>query len=282
MASGPDQPPAGLPRLAATLARHRWAAAAGMTATIAVVAGGGLALALHDSAAAPPKECGLVPCAAALPASVQSSGDESASAPAAATPTAAQRASTPPGLAHSPTPPAASATAPGATAPGATAPAATAPRATPPAATPPAATAPGVAAPAATAPQATAPPDQPVSAGRVFVPDPRFSCTTVIAFVAGDTLSPVRCRFTDSASHQHSRDRSGHPGSGVASENTGRAGGQLGSGPGGHGDWLGSWLHGLSRGWPGTGWPGTGWPGGGWSGQHGGGSGQHDGWPGGR
>ena len=75
MASGPDQPPAGPSRLAGSLARHRWVTAAGMTATIAAVAGGGLALALHDSSAGPPKECGLVPCAAALPASVQTSGD---------------------------------------------------------------------------------------------------------------------------------------------------------------------------------------------------------------
>ncbi len=275
MASGPDQPPAGPPRLAGTLARHRWAAAAGMTATIAVVAGGGLVLALHDSAAAPPKECGLVPCAAALPASVQSRGNESASASA----TAAQRASTPPGPAHSPTSPAPSATAPGASAPEASAPEATAPAAATPRATP------SVAAPAAAAPQAAAPPDQPVSAGRVFMPDPRFSCTTVIAFLAGDTLSPVRCRFTDSASHQHSRDRSSHLGSGAARENTSRAGGQPGSGPGGHGDWQGSWLRGLSGGWPGTGWSGTGWSGTGWPGagwSAGGWSGRHGGWPRGR
>ena len=97
VASGPDQPPAGPPRLAGSLARHRWVAAAGMTAAIAAVAGGGLALALHDSSPGPPKECGLVPCAAALPASVQTSGDGSASAPATAAPTAAQRAPAPPG-----------------------------------------------------------------------------------------------------------------------------------------------------------------------------------------
>jgi hypothetical protein len=255
--SGPDQPPAGPARLVDSLARHRWVAAAGMTATIAAVAGGGLALALHDSSSGPPKECGLVPCAAALPASVQSSGDQSASAPAATAPTAAQRA-TPPGPAHSPTPPAASKTAPG-----------------------------------AAPPEAAPPADRPSSAERVSVPEPRASCTTVIAFTArGATSVPVRCAFTVVALGQHrSRDGSGHPGSGTAGQDSDRAGPQLRSGRSSHDGWLGSWLSDwLSRGWSGNGWSGGGWSGGGWSGggqsgggQSGGGwSGRDGGWPGGR
>lgn len=248
MTSGPDQPPAGAPRVVDSLARHRWVAAAGMTATIAAVAGGGLALALHDSSPGPPKECGLVPCAAALPASVQSSGDESASTPAATTPTAAQRAATPPGPAHSPTPPAASKTAPG-----------------------------------AAPPEAAPPADRPASAERVSVPEPRASCTTVIAFTArGATSVPVRCTFTVVALGQHrSRDGSGHPGSGAAGQDSDRAGRQLRSGRSSHDGWLGSWLSDwLSRGWSGDGWSGGGWSGGGQSG--GGRSGQYGGWPGGR
>jgi hypothetical protein len=256
VASGPDQPPAGPSRLTDSLARHRWVAAAGMTATIAAVAGGGLALALHDSSARPPKQCGLVPCAAALPASVQTSGDGSASAPATAAPTAAQRAPTPPSPTPSPTSPARSAAAPSA------------------------------AAPSAAVPEAAAAPDQPASAGRVSVPEPRFSCTTVIAFMAGDPLSPVRCRFTAAARHQRSRDGAGHPRYGAARQDNRRAGSQLGSGQGGHDDWPGSWPSGwLSRGWSGGGWSGGGWSGGGWSGggwSGGGWSGQHGGWPGGR
>ena len=263
MASGPDQPPAGPPRLADSLARHRWVVAAGMTATIAAIAGGGLALALHDSSSGPPKECGLVPCAAALPASVQSSGDESASASAATAPTAAQRAPTPPGPARSPTSPAASKTAPGA------------------------------APPAAAPPEAAPPADRPASAERVSVPEPRASCTTVIAFTArGATSAPVRCTFTVVAVGQHrSRDGSGHSGSGAAGQDSDRAARQLRSGWSSHDGWLGSWLGdwlspGWSgKGWSGKGWSGKGWPGGGWSGggrSGAGWSGQHGGWPGGR
>jgi hypothetical protein len=261
VASGPDQPPAGPPRLADRLARHRWVAAAGMTATIAAVAGGGFALALHDSSPGPPKECGLVPCAAALPASVQASGNESASAPAATAPTAAQPA-TPPGPGHSAAPPAASAPAPGAA---------------PPDAGPPA--------------------GWPVTAERVSVPEPRVSCTTVIAFTARGTLSaPVRCTFTDAVLPQRSRDGSAHPGPGAAGLDSDRAGRQLRPGRSSHHGWLGNWLSDwLSRGssgggWSGSGWPGGGgsgggWSGGGWSGGGWSGSGrpgQHGGWPGGR
>jgi hypothetical protein len=231
VASGPDQPPAGPSRLAGSLARHRWVTAAGMTATIAAVAGGGLALARHGSSPGPPEECGLVPCAAALPASVQSGGDGSASAPATAAPTAAQRASTPSSPAPSPTSPA----------------------------------------PPAAAREAAPPPDQLASAGPVSVPEPRSSCTTVIAFIARGTLSPVRCTVTDVARQQHSRHWSGHPGSGAAGQASGRTHGQLRAGQSDHDGWLRSWL----GGWESQGWSGGGWSGGGWSGQHGG-------WPGGR
>jgi hypothetical protein len=255
--SGPDQPPAGPPRLADSLARHRWVAAAGMTATIAVVAGGGLALVRHDSSSAPPKECGLVPCAAALPASVRSSGAETATAPAATAPTTAQRATTPPGPTHSPTAPAASATAPG-----------------------------------AAPPEAAPPADRPAAAERLSVPEPRASCTTVIAFTAREvTSAPARCTFTGVAvGQQRSRDGSGHRGSWAAGLDSDRARDQLRSGRSSHDGWLGNWLSDwLSRGWSGGGWSdggssgggsGGGGSGGGWSG--GGWSGQHSGWPGGR
>jgi hypothetical protein len=261
VASGPDQPPAGPPRLAGSLARHRWVAAAGMTAAIAAVAGGGLALALHESSPGPPKECGLVPCAAALPASVQTSGDGAASAPAPAAPTAAQRATAPPGPAHSPTSPGAPAPARG--------------------------TAPPEAAPPEAAPSEAAPPaDRPASAEPVSLPGPRASCTTVIAFTARGTLStPVRCTFSAAVRQPRTRDGSAHPASWAAGQDGDRAGGELRPGRRSHHGWQASWLSDwLSRGWSGTGWsggrrPGGGWSGGGWSG--GGQWGQRGGGPGG-
>ena len=265
MASGPGQPPAGPPRLADSLARHRWVAAAGMTATIAVVAGGGLALARHDSSPGPPKQCGLVPCAAALPASVQSSGDGSARPPAAAAPTGAQHAATPPGPAHSPA-----------------SPAGPAPRAAPPEAAPSEA-----APPEAASPEAASPAERPAYAARVPVPEPRASCTTVIAFTARGPLStPVRCTFTEAAGQQRSRDGAGHPGSGATVSGGEPAVTQVRPGRSNHHGWLASWL----SGWPGQGWPGGGWTGGGWSGTGrsgggwpgSGGPGQYGGWPGGR
>jgi hypothetical protein len=124
------------------------------------------------------------------------------------------------------------------------------------------------------------------------VPAPRSSCTTVIAFAARGTLSPVRCTFTDAARQQPSRDWPGHPGSGAAGLDTSRAAGQREPGQGSHDGWLSGWLSrdwsgrggpdggwsGGGRpdgGWPDGGWPDGGWPDGGWPGQHGG-------WPGGR
>ena len=266
MASGPGPPPAGPPGLADILARHRWAAAAGMTAAIAAVAGGGLALALHDSPPGPPKDCGLVPCAAALPASVQSSGGGPASAPATTAPTAAQRATTPPGSARSP------------------APARSAPARE---------TAPPQAAPPAERPAAAAPPaERPAAAEPVSVPEARASCATVIAFTAGGTLStPVRCTFSAAVRQLRTEDGSGHPGSQAASQDGARAGGQLRPGRSSHHGWQVGWLGDwLSRGWSGSGWPGGDRPGGGWSGGNWSGSGwsgsgqwgQHSGWPGGR
>ncbi len=83
------------------------------------MAGGGLALAFSGGSASPGRDCGLVPCAAALPASVRASaagparGPASGSTPAAAAPTAPRRAPAPP---SSPLPSSA-ATAPEAAAP---------------------------------------------------------------------------------------------------------------------------------------------------------------------
>ena len=98
-----------------------------MTATLAAVAGGGAALAFHGSSARPPKGCGLVPCAAALPASVRSgdtgpggsggpgstgpagagpsSGTGAASAPATTAPTAVRQSPAPSSPALSPSAP---------------------------------------------------------------------------------------------------------------------------------------------------------------------------------
>jgi hypothetical protein len=250
VASGPDRPPAGPPRLAGSLARHRWVAAAGMTAAVAVVAGGGLALALHDSSPGPPKECGLVPCAAALPASVRSGGREPASAPATVVPTAAPTATQ---AAAAPPSPVASATSAAAPAAG-----------------------PGSGSGSGSA-------EPPASADRVFVPAPRSSCTTVIAFTARGAMStPVRCRFTVVAvRQQRGRAGSAHPGSGAAGRASVRAGFQLRWGRSSRDGRLGSWLSGwLSRGWSGAGWSGGGGSAGGWSG--GGWPGQRGGWPGGR
>ena len=117
MASGAGRPGPG--RLADSVARHPWVTAAGLTATIAAVAGGGLALAFSGGSARPAGDCGLVPCTAALPASVRTSaagpgsGPVPGRAPATATPTVTQRAPAPP---SSPLPSSA-ATAPEAAAP---------------------------------------------------------------------------------------------------------------------------------------------------------------------
>jgi hypothetical protein len=101
------------------VARHPWVTAAGLTATIAAVAGGGLALAFSGGSAHPAQDCGLVPCTAARPASVRTSaagpgsGPVPGRTPATATPTVTRRAPAPP---SSPLPSSA-ATAPGAAAP---------------------------------------------------------------------------------------------------------------------------------------------------------------------
>ena len=52
-----------------SLLRHRWLTAAGMTATIAAMAGGGVLLAQHETGGGQPRDCGLVPCTATLPPS---------------------------------------------------------------------------------------------------------------------------------------------------------------------------------------------------------------------
>ena len=65
---GPDAEPGGP---AGSLIRHRWLTAAGTTATVAAMAGGGLALIQHPSGAGQ-QDCGLVRCSATLPSSVTS------------------------------------------------------------------------------------------------------------------------------------------------------------------------------------------------------------------
>ena len=257
MASGPDQPPAGPSRLADSLARHRWVTAAGMTATIAAVAGGGLALALHDSSAGPPKECGLVPCAAALPASVQTSGDGSASAarhgrshgrPARAH--AVLAAIPPPPLPHRPGRP-----------PGRLSPRRPLRR--------PAAARPGGGGPRRPA----APPDQPAYRRTGLpVPDrPLLLPDGVRLHSAGDSLQPgpVPVHCIAGRASQRGRGRPGHarfrgPPSPAA---PGRAAVVQRRGPArvatvtGRAGWAGP-----RAGWPGGGWPGGGWPGAGWPG----------------
>ena len=117
MVSGAGRPGPG--RLADSVARHPWVTAAGLTATIAAMAGGGVALAFSGGSARPAQDCGLVPCTAALPASVRTSaagpgsGPGSGRVPATATPTLTRRAPAPP---SSPLPSSA-ATAPEAAAP---------------------------------------------------------------------------------------------------------------------------------------------------------------------
>jgi hypothetical protein len=71
---------------AASLIRHRWLTAAGMTATVAVIAGGGLALARHEPTAGQHRDCGLVLCSATLPGSVTASTTQQAGASASPRP----------------------------------------------------------------------------------------------------------------------------------------------------------------------------------------------------
>ena len=81
MASGPH-PPGGEPSgPSGSLIRHRWLTAAGTTATVAAMAGGGLALIQHPPAAGQHQDCGLVRCSATLPSSVASAGAGPARAP---------------------------------------------------------------------------------------------------------------------------------------------------------------------------------------------------------
>jgi hypothetical protein len=302
VASDPGPPARGPGRLAGSLARHRWITAAGMTATVAAVAGGGVALAFHDGSAAPRQECGLVPCAAALPASVQSGGREPASGagpastPTAASPTVPQRAPAPP----SP-PEAISFPAPVASSAGR---AVSADRAI------------GVSYAITedgehgilgqivivnngSAPvsgwrvRVVLPGDthyQVLSAGNRSAGDALVMTsaagqalagggTELVAFTArGSTSTPVRCTFTDS--RRARRHVSGGSGA-AAGQETSAGGGRAGSGRSGHDRWPGGWPGGwLSSNWPNGGWPNGGWApqdgsGGGWTG--GGSDGQHHG-----
>jgi hypothetical protein len=86
MVSG-SAPPDGPPRGAASgLIRHRWLTAAGTTATVAAMAGGGLVLLRQPPAAGPHRDCGLVPCSATLPRSVTASATGPAASPGPARP----------------------------------------------------------------------------------------------------------------------------------------------------------------------------------------------------
>ncbi len=86
MVSG-SAPPGGEPRGASGgLLRHRWLTAAGTTATVAAMAGGGLVLLRQQPAAGPHRDCGLVPCSATLPRSVTASATGPAASPGPARP----------------------------------------------------------------------------------------------------------------------------------------------------------------------------------------------------
>jgi hypothetical protein len=101
MASG-SQPPDGQPSGApGRLIRHRWLTAAGTTATVAALAGGGLALVQHPPAASLHRDCGLVPCSATLPSSVTASATGPPRAPAPARPAPARPAPARPAPARS-------------------------------------------------------------------------------------------------------------------------------------------------------------------------------------
>ena len=66
------QPPLRPGPAVGSLLRHPWLTAAGMSATIAAMVGGGVLLAQHGTGAGEPRDCGLVPCTATLPPSVTS------------------------------------------------------------------------------------------------------------------------------------------------------------------------------------------------------------------
>ena len=316
MASGPGQPAPGPGRLADSLARHPWITAAGLTATVVAVASGGVALALHDSSSRPGRDCGLVSCAAALPAAVRSSGTGpvsgtgSTSTPAAAAPPVTQRASTPAGPASP-----------------------TVPVSAKPVSVPEPFSSP---APVSSSSGRAVSADHAIGVGYEITEDSQHGIhgqivianessapvrgwrvtivlpgdtgyqvlnagnrsagdavilaapaagyalaagsTELVAFTArGSTSTPVRCTFTDSERLRHS----GRRGSGNAAgqDASQAAGGQPGSAGHGHRGW-------LSR-WPAGGWPAGGWPAGGWPGQRRAGGGGRDGghqqgWPGGR
>ncbi len=73
----------------ATLIRHRGLTAAGMAATVAAVAGGGLAL-LQPTPTGQRHDCGLVLCSATLPRSVTATGTGAPRDPGSSRPTPAR------------------------------------------------------------------------------------------------------------------------------------------------------------------------------------------------
>ena len=83
MVSGPAQPDGEPGGTGGSLIRYRWLTAAGTTAAVAAMAGGGLVLLRHPPAAGPHRDCGLVWCSATLPRSVTASATGPAASPGA-------------------------------------------------------------------------------------------------------------------------------------------------------------------------------------------------------
>jgi hypothetical protein len=77
----PDGEPGGA---SGGLIRYRWLTAAGTTATVAAMVGGGLVLLRQPPAAGPHRDCGLVRCSATLPRSVTASATGPAASPGTA------------------------------------------------------------------------------------------------------------------------------------------------------------------------------------------------------
>lgn len=281
---GPDQPEPSPRRLADSLARHRWITAAGLTATIAAVAGGGVALAFRDGAPHVAADCGLVTCAAALPVSVRSggtgpaSGAGSASAPAKAAPVGAQRA---PALSAPPTP---AAPAPSSSSAGQ---AVSADRAIGARYEITGDTQHGIHGQIVIANNGSAP----VSGWRITVVlpgDTHYQVLNAGNRSAGDALvvaAPGNGQALAGGSTElvafTARGTTSTPLRFTVTEAGRAAGGQPGTGRDGHHGWPGSWPNGgrfSQGGWGGGGWSGGGrggWSGGGWSGQQ-------YGWPRGR
>jgi translation initiation factor IF-2 len=86
MVSGPKPPDGGPGGASGGLIRYRWLTAAGTTATVAAMVGGGLVLLRQPPATGPHRDCGLVRCSATLPRSVTASATDPAASPGPARP----------------------------------------------------------------------------------------------------------------------------------------------------------------------------------------------------